>query len=79
MFLRIICVEEGWPQSGIGSEVAAVVMEECFDSLDAPFERICGVEVPMPYAEKLEKAALPQVADIIESAKRVCARNLNSK
>lgn len=75
---RIVCVEEGWPQSGIGSEVAAVVMEDCFDALDAPFERVCGVDIPMPYAEKLEKAALPQVDDIVRVAKRACYRSLDA-
>lgn len=62
---RLVTVESGWPQCGIGSEIAAIVMEsEAFDYLDAPVERITGFDVPMPYALPLEKAALPQDTDI---------------
>ena len=44
-------MEEGWPQHGIGSEIAALLMEsEAFDHLDAPMERVCGADVPMPYS-----------------------------
>lgn len=67
---RCVAVEEGWPQSGITSEIAAAAMELCFDDLDAPVERVTGVEVPMPYAALLEAAALPTVADVIEAAKK---------
>jgi len=57
---RIVNVEEGWPQHGIGSEVAACLMEtEAFDFLDAPMERVAGAEVPMPYAITIEKLAVP--------------------
>jgi pyruvate dehydrogenase E1 component beta subunit len=57
---RIVNVEEGWPQHGIGSEVAACLMEtEAFDYLDAPMERVAGAEVPMPYAITIEKLAVP--------------------
>jgi len=69
---RLVSVEEGWPQSGIGSELAAVMMEEAFDYLDAPMIRVTGKDVPMPYAANLEKLALPQAADVIEAAKAVC-------
>lgn len=71
---RIVSVEEGWPYAGIGSEIAAAVMEQAFDYLDAPVERITGVDVPLPYAENLEKLALPQVEGIVEAAKKVCYR-----
>ena len=71
---RLVSVEEGWPQSGIGSELAAVMMEEAFDHLDAPVIRVTGKDVPMPYAANLEKLALPQVKDIIEAAKAACYR-----
>ena len=67
---RCVAVEEGWPQSGISSEIVATAMELCFNDLDAPVERVTGVEVPMPYAEMLEKAALPTVEDIILAAKK---------
>lgn len=72
---RLVVVEEGWPQCGIGSEVSAIAMEEAFDFLDAPVERITGVDVPMPYAENLEKAALPTVEDVVKAAKRACYRS----
>mmetsp|Transcript_8204 Transcript_8204/g.13621 ORF Transcript_8204/g.13621 Transcript_8204/m.13621 type:complete len:357 (-) Transcript_8204:214-1284(-) len=68
---RLVTVEEGWPQCGIGSEIAALLMEsEAFDYLDAPMERITGADVPMPYALPLEKLALPQVEDITRAVKR---------
>ncbi len=69
---RLVSVEEGWPQSGIGSELAAIMMEEAFDHLDAPVIRVTGKDVPMPYAANLEKLALPQTADVIEAARAVC-------
>jgi pyruvate dehydrogenase E1 component beta subunit len=48
---RIVNVEEGWPQHGVGAEIAALLMEtEAFDYLDAPMERVAGVDVPMPYS-----------------------------
>jgi pyruvate dehydrogenase E1 component beta subunit len=69
---RIVAVEEGWPQCGITSEIAAIVMEsEAFDYLDAPLERVTGADVPMPYAIPLEKVALPQEDDITAAVKRV--------
>ncbi|HAM46907.1 MAG TPA: pyruvate dehydrogenase complex E1 component subunit beta, partial [Alphaproteobacteria bacterium] len=69
---RCVTVEEGWPQSGIGAEVAAALMEQAFDYLDAPVTRVAGKDVPMPYAANLEKLALPQPADIVAAAKAVC-------
>ena len=71
---RIVTVEEGWGYSGIGSEIAAVVMEQAFDWLDAPVKRVCGVDVPMPYAANLEALALPQSDSIVAGAKEVCYR-----
>jgi pyruvate dehydrogenase E1 component beta subunit len=71
---RLVTVEEGWKQSGIGAEIAARVMEDAFDYLDAPVTRVCGKDVPMPYAANLEKLALPSVAEIIEAAKAVSYR-----
>ena len=72
---RIVTCEEGWGFSGIGSEVAAVVMEQAFDWLDAPVKRICGVDVPMPYAANLEALALPQAESIVAGAKEVRYRD----
>ncbi len=71
---RCVSVEEGWPVAGIGSEIAAVIMEKAFDYLDAPVERVAGKDIPLPYAANLEKLALPQIADIVEAVKKVCYR-----
>ena len=71
---RIVTVEEGWKQSGVGAEIAARVMEEAFDYLDAPVARVSGKDVPMPYAANLEKLALPSVAEIVDAAKAVSYR-----
>jgi len=71
---RIVSVEEGWPLAGIGSEIAAAIMEHAFDDLDAPVMRVTGADVPLPYAANLEKLALPQAANIIEAVKAVCYR-----
>ncbi len=71
---RAVTVEEGWQQSGVGAEVAALIMENAFDYLDAPVARISGKDVPMPYAANLEKLALPSVAEVVEAAKAVCYR-----
>ncbi len=71
---RVITVEEGWRQSGVGAEIAAIVTEGAFDWLDAPVTRVTGKDVPMPYAANLEKLALPSVADVVAAAKAVCYR-----
>jgi pyruvate dehydrogenase E1 component beta subunit len=71
---RIVTVEEGWRQSGVGAEIAASVMAEAFDWLDAPVARVTCKDVPMPYAANLEKLALPSVADVVQAAKDVCYR-----
>ena len=71
---RLVAVEEGWPFAGIGSELAAIVMEECFDWLDAPVKRVAGKDVPLPYAANLEQLAVPQVADIVAAAREVAYR-----
>jgi pyruvate dehydrogenase E1 component beta subunit len=69
---RIVCCEEGFPQHGIGAEIAALVGEHAFDYLDAPLERVTAKDVPLPYAANLEQMALPQVGDIVDAAKRAC-------
>jgi pyruvate dehydrogenase E1 component subunit beta len=71
---RCVTVEEGWPQSGVGAEIAARLMEQAFDWLDAPVARVTGKDVPMPYAANLEKLALPSIAEVVEAAKAVCYR-----
>jgi pyruvate dehydrogenase E1 component beta subunit len=71
---RIVSVEEGWSFAGIGAEIAAIVLEECFDWLDAPPKRVAGKDVPLPYAANLERLALPQVEDIVAAAREVAYR-----
>ena len=71
---RCVTVEEGWPQSGVGAEIVAVLMEHAFDYLDAPVARITGKDVPMPYAANLEKLALPHADDVVAAAKAALYR-----
>ncbi|MGO9007566.1 MAG: pyruvate dehydrogenase complex E1 component subunit beta [Beijerinckiaceae bacterium] len=71
---RCVTIEEGWPQSGVGAEISARIMEQAFDYLDAPVIRITGRDVPMPYAANLEKLALPNVGEVVSAAKAVCYR-----
>eukprot|EP00249_Psilotum_nudum_P014095 c24665_g1_i1 orf=831-1970(-) len=73
---RLVTVEEGWPQHGIGAEICASVVEESFEYLDAPVERITGADVPMPYAANLERMAVPQIEDIVRAGKRACYRSV---
>jgi len=69
---RLVVVEEGWPVCSIASEIAAVVMEQGFDDLDAPVLRVTNEDVPLPYAANLEKAALIDAARVVTAAKKVC-------
>jgi pyruvate dehydrogenase E1 component beta subunit len=71
---RIVSVEEGWAYSGIGAEISAQMMEQAFDYLDAPVQRVTAKDVPLPYAANLERLALPQTADIVAAAKAVLYR-----
>lgn len=68
---RALVVDEGWRSGGLSAEIIARVMEGVFYELDAPVERLCGVEVPMPYAKHLEDAALPQVDQIVERVRKM--------
>jgi pyruvate dehydrogenase E1 component beta subunit len=72
---RCVTVEEGWPQSSVGSHISAELMTKAFDFLDAPVANISGKDVPMPYAANLEKLALPSVKEVIEAAKGVSYAN----
>lgn len=71
---RLVSVEEGWPFAGIGSEMAALMMEHAFDYLDAPVRRVAGLDVPLPYAANLEQMALPRANNIVDAVKEVCYR-----
>ncbi|KAL3655054.1 hypothetical protein CASFOL_000840 [Castilleja foliolosa] len=57
---RLVIVEEGFPQHGVGAEICATVVEDSFGYLDAPVERIAGADVPVPYVANLERMAVPQ-------------------
>ncbi|WP_281388240.1 transketolase C-terminal domain-containing protein, partial [Bartonella capreoli] len=70
----LVTVEEGYPQSSVGTEIATRVMQQVFDYLDAPVITISGKDVPMPYAANLEKLALPNIAEIVEAVKAVTYR-----
>ena len=72
---KLIICEEGFPFSGISAEIISQVQEKAFDWLDAPISRVTGLDVPLPYAENLEKMALPQVEDIVEAALSICNRS----
>ncbi|QXV56510.1 alpha-ketoacid dehydrogenase subunit beta [Amycolatopsis sp. TNS106] len=67
---RLVVVDEGWRSGSLSAEIAARVAEKALYELDAPIERVCTAEVPIPYARQLEEAALPQPADIVAAAKR---------
>ncbi|MDL2407866.1 pyruvate dehydrogenase complex E1 component subunit beta [Rhizobium calliandrae] len=69
---RLVTVEEGYPQSSVGTEIATRVMQQAFDYLDAPILTVAGKDVPMPYAANLEKLALPSVAEVVDAVKAVC-------
>ncbi len=67
---RAVVIDEGWRTGGLAAEIASRITEQAFFDLDAPVERVCTVEVPIPYAKQLEDAALPQPADIVAAATR---------
>jgi pyruvate dehydrogenase E1 component beta subunit len=71
---RAVVVDEGWRSVGLSAEISARITEQCFYDLDAPVERVCSAEVPIPYAKHMEEAALPQVADVVSAARRVLHR-----
>jgi pyruvate dehydrogenase E1 component beta subunit len=68
---RLVFAEEGWPTCSIGSEIAAICMEEGFDDLDAPVIRVTNEDVPMPYAANLEKLALINPVKIADAVRRL--------
>ncbi|HEY5144974.1 MAG TPA: alpha-ketoacid dehydrogenase subunit beta [Solirubrobacteraceae bacterium] len=72
---RAVVVDEGWRSGSLAAEVSARITEQAFYDLDAPVERVCGVEVPTPYAAHLEQAATPQAATIVAAALRTVGRD----
>jgi pyruvate dehydrogenase E1 component beta subunit len=67
---RAVIVDEGWRSGSLSAEISARITEQVFYELDAPVERVCSAEVPMPYAKHLEDAAIPQVADVIAAVRK---------
>jgi len=68
---RAVIVDEGWRSGSLAAEVSARIMEQAFYELDAPVARVCSAEVPMPYAQHLEQAALPQASTVIAAVQRM--------
>ena len=66
---RCVIVDEGWKSGSLAAEIGMRIAEQAFFDLDAPLRRVCGREVPIPYAQHLEDAALPQPADIAAAAR----------
>jgi pyruvate dehydrogenase E1 component beta subunit len=64
---RCVVVEEGWPHGGVGANMAALIQEQAFDYLDAPIQRVTGADVPMPYAKRLEQAAIPHSEHVVSA------------
>jgi len=69
---KVVVVAETWPQYGVAAEVAATIMEEAFDDLDAPIARVSALDVPLPYAANLEAGCLPQPDGIAAAVRKVC-------
>ena len=65
---RAVVTEDDWKFGGFGGEISAIIMEEAFDDLDGPVARVCGADVPIPYAKALEQAALPNPQQIADAA-----------
>ncbi|QIH37998.1 alpha-ketoacid dehydrogenase subunit beta [Flavobacterium sp. Sr18] len=68
---RVLIVEDAWRSVSISSEISARIMEKAFYDLDAPVQRLCGVEVPIPYPAHLEEASIPQKNDIVNAIKKM--------
>jgi len=73
---RCVIVEEGWPHSGVGANLSALVAEQAFDWLDAPVERVSGADVPMPYSRVLEEIAYPHEPQVIGAALKTLGKEV---
>ena len=71
---RALIVEEAWRSVSISSEISSRIMEKAFYELDAPVQRLCGIEVPIPYPKHLEDASVPQKDDIVQAVKKIVGR-----
>lgn len=72
---RLVIAHEGWKRGGFGAEVSALVAEEAIDWLDGPIVRVTSRDLPMPYNDKLEKATMPQEADIVAAVRALVQRD----
>jgi pyruvate/2-oxoglutarate/acetoin dehydrogenase E1 component len=68
---RAVVIDEAWRTASLSAEISALIMEGALYELDAPVARVCGAEVPIPYAAHLERAAIPQTDDIVAAARRL--------
>lgn len=73
---RAVIIDEGWRTGSLAAEIMAIILEEAFYELDAPIERVCSEEVPIPYAKHMEEAAIPQVPKIVTAAKEVLNKHV---
>jgi len=71
---RAVVVEEAEPMVGVGSEVMAIINEECFFELDAAPARVSAVNVPIPYNHTLEKAAIPNAGDVVAAVRKMLGK-----
>lgn len=72
---RVLIVEDAWRSVSISSEISSRIMEKAFYELDAPVQRLCGVEVPIPYPLHLEDASIPQKNDIVNAVKKMMSHD----
>jgi pyruvate dehydrogenase E1 component alpha subunit len=72
---RAVVIDDGWRSGSLAAEISARITEACFWSLDAPVERVCGAEVPIPYPHHLEQASIPQPQEIVAAVKRALHRS----
>lgn len=73
---RCVVIDEGWRSGSISAEISSRIMEKVFYELDAPVERVCSEEVPMPYSKHMEQAALPQTEDIVKTVRRMFGKDV---
>lgn len=71
---RVLVVDEGWRSGSLSAEICMRIVEQAFYELDAPVQRLCRQEVPVPYAKPMEEAAIPQIADIVAAAKAMLSK-----
>lgn len=71
---RALIIDEGWRSGSLAGEISARIMEQAFYELDAPVERLCSAEVPIPYAHHLEEAALPQTEGIVQAVSGIMGK-----